>query len=75
MNENLTNEVVEEVVEQAMTTQNKSGKTAGILGIGMLLGAGLIVIGKKIVAKVRNKKEIVVEQAADDAEEENSDEE
>lgn len=75
MEENLTNEVVESVVEEAMT-KNNSGKAVGILGVGMILGAGLIVVGKKIATKIREKKMIVVEQTTDEEpEEEDSDEE
>ena len=75
MNEEFTNEVVEEVVETAMN-KNKSGKAVGILGIGLLIGAGLVVVGKKIVTKIRDKKMIVVDQTTDEEPaEENSTEE
>lgn len=73
MNENLTNEVVESVVEEAMTKNNAS-KTAGAFGIGLLVGAGILTIASKIWAKVKSKKEIVVPQQ-DETEEENSEEE
>ena len=76
MNEEFTNEVVEEVVEKAMTTKSNGGKTAGILLIGMGLGVGAYTLIKKAAAKIRDKKTIVVEQTTDEEpEEENSTEE
>lgn len=77
MNENLTNEVVEEVIETTMAKNSKAEMLGG-LGIGMLLGAAAIKFGPKLIKKIRESKEIIVEKVTDDEEpeeEENSEEE
>ena len=75
MEQNTTNEVIGQVVEETMTKSNDGGKTAGILLIGAGLGVGVYTLIKKVAAKIRAKKEIVIEQTADDTKEENSDKE
>ena len=76
MNENLTNEVVDEVIETTMAKNSKAEMLGG-LGIGMLLGAAAIKFGPKLIKKICESKEIIVEKVTDEEpeEEENSEEE
>lgn len=74
MEQNNTNEVIGQVVEEVVTTKSNDGKTAVILLVGMGLGVGACTLIKKVAAKIKSKKEIVIEKATDDAEEDSDEE-
>ena len=75
MEENMVvNEVVEEVVAQATKSENMK---KGIVGLVIAFVAGFAVSGpvKKLAGKIFMKKEIVIEQTTETAEDEESSEE